>query len=68
MWYWACYAQSYLGRVIVVGPKDHQVAEILGYETAKDLASALSMAEETVGVSPEITAFHAPPIFMCDVE
>ena len=67
MWYWACYAQSYLGRIIVVGAKDQQVAETLGYETAPSLESALAMAQDTVGASPEVTALHAPPIFMCDV-
>ena len=68
MWYWACYAQSYLGRIIVVGSKDKAVADTLGYEVAPDLQTALLMAEDTVGPSPKVTAFHLPPIFMCDVE
>jgi len=68
MWYWACYAQSYLGRIIVVGARDKEVADILGYETAPSLKSALEMAEDTVGTDPEVTALHLPPIFMCDVE
>ena len=68
MWYWACYAQKYLGRVIVVGARDKEVADTLGYETAPSLGSALEMAEDTVGASPSVTAFHAPPIFVCDVE
>ena len=68
MWYWACYAQSYLGKIIVVGARDQQVADTLGYDTAPNLASALEMAEDVVGAAPDVTAFHMPPIFMCDVE
>ena len=68
MWYWACYAQSYLGRIIVVGARDKEVADTLGYETAPSLESALEMAEDTVGAGPNVTALHTPPIFLCDVE
>ena len=68
MWYWACYAQSYLGRIIVVGAREKEVADILGYATAPSLKSALEMAEDTVGSNPDVTALHLPPIFMCDVE
>ena len=67
MWYWACYGQSYLGRIIVVGARDKSVTDRLGYETAPSLEAALEMAKDTVGASPEVTAFHLPPIFMCDV-
>ena len=67
MWYWACYGQSYLGRIIVVGAKDRSVTDRLGYETAPSLEAALEMAKDTVGASPEVTAFHLPPIFLCDV-
>jgi hypothetical protein len=67
MWYWACYGQSYLGRIIVVGAKDKSVTDTLGYETASSLDAALEMAKDTVGDSPQVTAFHLPPIFMCDV-
>ncbi len=68
MWYWACYGQDHLGRVIAVGAKDARVAERLGYETAPNLQTALEMARDTVGNSPEITNYHFPPIFLCDVE
>jgi len=67
MWYWACYAQQYLGQVIVVGAKDPAVAKRLGYEIAPNMESALEMAKDIVGPNPEITAFHYPPIFVCDV-
>ncbi|MFQ5874752.1 MAG: lactate racemase domain-containing protein [Dehalococcoidia bacterium] len=68
MWYWACYGQDYVGRVIVAGAKDGKVAERLGYDTAPNLQAALEMARDTVGTSPEITMYHFPPIFLCDVE
>lgn len=68
MWYWACYGQDYLGRIIVVGARDKEVADRLGYETAPNLEVALAMAQDTVGTSPEITMYHFPPIFLCDVD
>ncbi len=68
MWYWACYAQSYLGKVIVLGARDKQVADTLGYDIASTLEEALAMAQDTVGPSPQVTAYHWPPVFMCDVE
>ncbi len=67
MWYWACYGQAHLGKVIVVGAKDRRVAATLGYEIAPNLQAALDMAQDVVGQSPQITTHHWPPIFMCDV-
>ena len=67
MWYWACYGQSYLGKVIVAVSQDLVVAETLGYATASTMEEALGMAEEIVGRSPNVTAFHYPPIFLCDI-
>ena len=67
MWYWACHGQAYLGRVIVVGG-DPRVAATLGYDTAPDLETALEMAKDTVGPTPQVTDFHMPPVFLCDVE
>mgnify|MGYP002811616587 CR=1 FL=1 len=51
-----------------MGARDKEVADTLGYETAPSLESALEMAEDTVGASPNVTALHTPPIFLCDVE
>ena len=68
MWYWACYGQSYLGKVIAAEAKDTKVAQRLGYDTAPNLHTALEMAKDTVGDNPEITVYHFPPIFLCDVE
>ena len=67
-WYWAWHGQSHLGRIIVVGARDSQVAQTLGYDTAPSLATALEMAQDTVGPNPQVTAFHMPPIFLCDME
>ena len=67
MWYWACYGQDHLGRVIVAGARNKSVAERLGYETAPDVPTAIEMSKDTVGPSPEVTMFHYPPIFLCDV-
>ena len=67
-YYWACHGQSHVGRVIVVGARDPEVARTMGYQTAPDLETALAMAQETVGPSPQVTAFQLPPIFLCDVE
>ncbi len=66
-WYWACYGQSHLSRVIVVGGRDPQVARTLGYDMAPDLETALAMSKDTVGPNPQVTAFHMPPIFLCEV-
>ncbi|MQF83171.1 DUF2088 domain-containing protein, partial [SAR202 cluster bacterium AD-802-E10_MRT_200m] len=67
MWYWACYGQHYLGRVIVVGAQDKEVANTLGYEVAPSMDVALDMAKDIVGTNPQVTALHYPPIFLCDV-
>jgi hypothetical protein len=67
-WYWACHGQSYLGRMIVAGGRDPQVARTMGYDLAPDLETALAMAQDTVGPTPQVTAFHLPPIFVCAVE
>ena len=67
MWYKACYGQDYLGRVIVAGARDEGVTERLGYETAPDVATVLEIAKDTVGPSLEVSLFHCPPIFLCDV-
>jgi hypothetical protein len=68
MWYWACHGQSYLGRVIVVGARDKEVARTLGYDTAPSVEAALEMAQDTVGRSPQVSVFHLPPVFMIDME
>ena len=66
-WYWGWYGQSYVGRVIVAGARDPEVASVLGYDTAPNLKQALEQARDTVGPDPKVTVFHWPPIFMADV-
>ena len=68
MWYWGCYALEYLGKVIFVKPRSVEAVRRMGFDYAKDLTEAIEMAQSFVGgTSPEITYYHYPPIFMCDV-
>jgi lactate racemase len=71
MWYWGCYALDYLGKVIFVKPRNARSVEAIrrmGFDHAKNLSEAIEMAQSFVGGgSPEITYYHYPPIFMCDV-
>jgi hypothetical protein len=67
MWYWGCYAQQYLGRVICVAPESPETAQRLGWDTAATLDDAIEMSRDTVGRSPSLTVYHCPPLFLCDV-
>ncbi|MSQ11883.1 MAG: DUF2088 domain-containing protein [Dehalococcoidia bacterium] len=66
-WYWAAHGQDHVGKVIVVGARDKQAADRLGYSTAKSLPEALEMAQSVTGPDPKLTYLHLPPIFLCDV-
>jgi hypothetical protein len=66
MWYWGAHAMDYLGDVIFVGA-DRKAVSRMGFRTATNLADALEMAGESVGRSPRITYFHAPPLMLADV-
>ncbi|MBI4553467.1 MAG: DUF2088 domain-containing protein [Candidatus Latescibacteria bacterium] len=68
MWYWGCYALSYLGKVIVVKPRTKRPADIMGFETADSLPEALERAQSYVGPNPKITNYQIPPLLLCDVE
>ncbi len=68
MWYWGCYGRQYCGRVIFVKPKSPEAVQRMGYEVAENLQEALDKAQEVVGRNPQITYFHTPPIFLCEVE
>jgi hypothetical protein len=67
MWYWGCYAQQYLGRVICVAPESPEAARRLGWEVAATLDDALEISTHTVGRAPSISVYHCPPLFLCDV-
>lgn len=71
MWYWGCYALEYLGKVIFVKPRNSRSVEAvrrMGFDYASNLTQAIEMAQSFVGKSsPEITYYHYPPIFLCDV-
>ncbi|MBI3911544.1 MAG: DUF2088 domain-containing protein [Armatimonadetes bacterium] len=67
MWYWGCYAQQYLGRVICVAPESQKAAQRLGWDAAASLDEAIEMAQDTVGRNPSISVYRCPPLFLCDV-
>jgi hypothetical protein len=66
MWYWGAHGRDHAGDVIFVGGEPKSVAR-LGYRAAGSFRDALEMAKDTVGSSPSITYFHAPPIMIADV-
>jgi lactate racemase len=66
MWYWGAHGRDHCGDVIFVGGDPRAVAR-LGYRRADSLRDALEMAKDTVGSSPSITYFHAPPLMIADV-
>jgi hypothetical protein len=66
MWYWGAHGRDHVNDVIFVGGEPKSVAR-LGYRRADSLRDALEMAKDTVGSSPSITYFHAPPIMIADV-
>jgi hypothetical protein len=66
MWYWGAHGRDHAGDVIFVGGNPSSVAR-LGYRRADSMRDALEMAKDTVGSSPSITYFHAPPVMIADV-
>jgi lactate racemase len=66
MWYWGAHGRDHAGDVIFVGGDAKSVAR-LGYRRAGTFSDALEMAKDTVGPSPSITYFHAPPLMIADV-
>jgi lactate racemase-like protein len=66
MWYWGAHGRDHAGDVILVGGEPKSVTR-LGYRTAGSLRDAIEMAKDTVGPSPTMTYFHAPPIMIADV-
>ncbi|GIX06427.1 MAG: hypothetical protein KatS3mg115_0830 [Candidatus Poribacteria bacterium] len=70
MWYWGTHALHHLGKVIVLKPENDRAREAcrrMGYDTADSLPEALEKAQEVVGADPQITLYHWPPIFLCQV-
>jgi hypothetical protein len=66
MWYWGEAGRQHLGRVIVVGSDNDYIPKLLGWETARTFAEALSMAKGSRR-DAEITMLHVPPIVMANV-
>jgi hypothetical protein len=67
MWYWGENGRAHIGKVIVVGAEDKRVADILGWDAARNMEEALDMAKSHVGRAPSVTHLHIPPIQMVDV-
>jgi Lactate racemase N-terminal domain len=66
MWYWGAHGRDHAGDVIFVGGEAKTVKR-LGYRRASTLRDAIEMAKDTVGSSPTMTYFHAPPVMIADV-
>jgi hypothetical protein len=67
MWYWGDAGRAHVGRVIVAGAEDSDVAALLGFETAPGVEEAVAMARGELGPSASVTCLHAPPILIADV-
>ena len=67
MWYWGENGRAHVGKTIVVGSENPQVARILGWDCAQNMEEALEMARSFIGRKPSITLMHIPPIGMADV-
>ena len=67
MWYWGEAGRQWLGRVIVVGADHEYIPKLMGWETARAMQEALSMAGDTAPSSPEITMLHIAPMMMAEV-
>jgi hypothetical protein len=67
MWYWGENGRAHIGKIIIVGAEDKRVADILGWDAARNMEEALDMAKSHVGRTPTITHVHIPPIQMVDV-
>lgn len=67
MWYWGENGRQHIGRVIVVGADNEYVPQILGYETAANMAEALRMARETAPPKPSVSVLRICPLLMVDV-
>ncbi len=67
MWYWGCHGLDHLGKVIFVKPRSVEAVHRMGFDAARNLTEAIEMAQSVVGGSAEITYYHYPPIFICDM-
>jgi lactate racemase len=67
MWYWGEAGRAHVGKVIVVGAKQTETAERLGWDTASSVDEALAMAQSHLGHRPSVTFFRMPPIVMTDL-
>ena len=67
MWYWGDAGRAHVGRVIVAGAEDADVAALLGWDCAATVEEAVAMAQSEQGRGASITCLHAPPILIAEV-
>jgi hypothetical protein len=67
MWYWGENGRAHVGKVICIGAEDKRSAQIMGWDTAKNMQDALEKAQSFIGRKPSVTHVHIPPISMVDV-
>ncbi|HUG42739.1 MAG TPA: lactate racemase domain-containing protein [Acidobacteriota bacterium] len=67
VWYWATFPLRYLSKVILVGPRDPDIARRLGVEWAPSLRKALDMAREASG-GDDVLALTIPPFMYLRVD
>jgi len=65
MWYWGAHGMAHLGKVIVVAPRDHNAAKLLGFEIAHSMDAAIGLARDLCGATARMCYFHCPPLIMC---
>jgi hypothetical protein len=68
MWYWGENGRAHAGKVIAAGAESESAARILGWDPARSLNEALSMARSFLGGSPSITYLKIPPLLIADVK
>lgn len=66
-WAWGCLAMKQMSRILVVGARDPQVVERLGFTAVPNLEQALSAAGEALGKGFSISHLVVPPIFVTEV-
>jgi hypothetical protein len=67
-WAWGCVAMKQMSRILVVGARDPQVVEHLGFTPVATLERALSVAREGLGSGFSLTHLVVPPIFVTEVQ
>jgi hypothetical protein len=67
VWKQASAANTFLGRVIVVGADNESVPQLLGYETASSVSEALYHARNGLTQAQDILCLHNPLTVVCQL-